>query len=226
MIEQFHKDAPDASPSRSAELVLNSIAIDWKSLLSLLVPEFLEAGKFGVEELIAGLGLDEFVSWDRVAPEVQRYADTRAAELIGMHRQEDGTFVPSKVPGIAITDTTRDMLRVTVRDAIAEGLTASELQTAVVDNYAFSPARALAIARTETAFARNHGQLIAARASGVIPRKRWELGEEACEECQALAALGWIEIARDFPGGIIAPPLHPNCRCSLGYEVISSRGEQ
>ena len=226
MIDLVHKDAPGDGPNRTAELVLDSIEIDWKTLLSLLVPEFLEAGKQGVDELIAGLGLDQFVSWDDVAPDVQRYADTRAAELIGMHRREDGIYVPSAVPGIAITDTTRDMLRTTVRDAIAEGSTAAELQTAIIDNYAFSPARALAIARTETAFARNHGQLIAARASGVCRRKRWELGEEACEECRALAALGWIDIALDFPGGIIAPPLHPNCVCSLGYEVSGRRGEQ
>ena len=219
MIDLIHKDAPPSAPRGAAELVLDSINIDWQALVALLAPEFVAAGKAGADELIDKLGLDGLVSWDEVAPDVQRYADERAAELIGMHRLPDGTFVPSKVPGIAITHSTRDMLRTTVRDAIEQGLTATEIQTAIIDNYAFSPARALCIARTETAFARNRGQLAAAKSSGVVTGKRWELGEEACEECQAIAALGVVPITQDFPGGVIAPPLHPNCRCSLGYEV-------
>lgn len=215
----LYKDA-SAPKTVQADLFLDGLTIDWQALIAILAPEFVAAGKVGVDDLIENLGLEGMISWDIVAPDVQAFADRRAAELVGMHRTADGLYVPSKVPGIAITNSTRDMLRRTVREAIENGSTAAEIQTAIIDNYAFSPARALAIARTETAFARNHGGLAAARASGVVPRKRWELGEAACELCQALAALGWLPIADDFPGGVIAPPLHPNCECSLGYEVV------
>lgn len=216
----------DARTPGSAEAVADDIlaglSIDWEALIALLVPELLAEGKLGVQDIISRLGLEDVVSFDEVAPEVQRYADTRAAELVGMHRTADGRYVPSERPGIAITDSTREMLRATVQRAIEEGSTAAEIRHEIIESYGFSPARALCIARTETAFARNQGALIAAKQSGVVLGKKWELGEEACELCEANAAQGQVGLDGVFQSGDEAPPAHPNCRCSLGYVLAEN----
>jgi Phage Mu protein F like protein len=218
MTEALLKDAPQRpSAALDADAILETIGIDWQALISLLVPELLAEGKIGVEEMITGLGLGDAVSWDDVAPDVQRYADDRAAELIGMSRTSEGRLVPSSKPGLAITETTRDMLRSTVRQAIAEGWTANEIQHKVMEDHAFSPARALNIARTETAFARNQGALIAAKTSGVIRAKAWDLDSNPCELCIEAAAEGEIPLHQDFSVGVAGPPLHPSCGCGLRF---------
>lgn len=210
------KDAPDEA---SADHVLNAMEIDWSALIALLVPEFKAAGINGLTAALTRLGLSDLVSWDEVIPEVERYAEERAAELVGMHRSIDGRFVPSAVPGVSIAHSTREMLRGTVRQAIAEGWGVTQIQARVASDHAFSPARALNIARTETAFARNRGGLIGAKASGAVRGKRWVTSEDACEACEENAAQGVVGLEEEFPSGDIAPPGHPSCRCSLDYEL-------
>jgi hypothetical protein len=50
-----------------------------------------------------------------------------------------------------------------------------------------TPARAEAIARTETRFAQMHGQIQGWKQSGVVIGKQWLLAPDPCEFCQALA---------------------------------------
>lgn len=77
-----------------------------------------------------------------------------------------------------------------------------------------SAARATLIARTETIRASNAGALERYRGAGV-ETKEWSAdGEGTCAQCQALHG---VQMALDapFPGGVEAPPLHPDCRCAL-----------
>jgi hypothetical protein len=87
--------------------------------------------------------------------------------------------------------------------------------------------RAERIAITETQRAINAGTLEAYRQSGVVVGKRWLLSGAPCPLCVALAEetedrfVGLNESFTtnpDAPPGyqdIQAPPLHPNCQCSL-----------
>jgi SPP1 gp7 family putative phage head morphogenesis protein len=151
------------------------------------------------------------------------WASDRSAELVGMRRKADGSLIVNPRadaegnPLFAITESTRDMLRADVSTALQEGWTNAELASKLADNYAFSPERAMVIARTETIRASNAGTLIGFKESGVVLLKEWTTAEDdsVSEDCEANGAQGPIELDAEFESGDDAPPAHPNCRCAL-----------
>ena len=80
-----------------------------------------------------------------------------------------------------------------------------------MDDFAFSPARALSIARTELGNGQRAGQLEIYRAAG-IPLKAWDLADGACAACQENVAVGSIPLDQEFPNG---NSVHPNDRCGI-----------
>lgn len=143
------------------------------------------------------------------------YAKDRAAELIGKRYDADGELVDNPRAEYAIDDSTRDMLRADVTQALEDGWSNDQLATAIGDNYAFSDERAETIARTETAFADVAGNLGGWKASGQVESKQWIVGAECCDDCQELDGV-IVDLDDDFPGdGGDGPPLHPNCRCDV-----------
>lgn len=136
------------------------------------------------------------------------WANARAAQLI-----------TSNGAGGELLDATRDLIRADVAQAITDGLSSKQLAKVLADNYAFSKTRAQTIAQTEIAKASVQGHLHAWIASGVVKRKRWVLGENACVVCQANADQGEIPLLLEFKSGDIGPPGHPRCRCSLAPYV-------
>jgi hypothetical protein len=86
--------------------------------------------------------------------------------------------------------------------------------------------RAETIARTESIAAANVGQVGTwkdLQASGLLPpdaRKRWVVthDDRLCPICRPMAGQT-VPIAANFEsekaGAILAPPLHPNCRCAI-----------
>jgi len=145
------------------------------------------------------------------------YARKRSAELVGMRRDELGRLVVNHRAEWAITDSTRDMIRSTVAESIKEGWSNDRLASALVDSEGFSAQRAMMIARTETIMASNTGSLNAYKASGVVDGKFWTTAEDdkVSEECEANADEGVIPLDAVFSSGDEAPPVHPNCRCSI-----------
>ena len=86
------------------------------------------------------------------------------------------------------------------------------------DAYAFSPARAELIARTEVRNALGAGGLAGAKAVG-MQSKSWLLSndEGPCPKCESNAAQKWIPIDKPYVSGALAPLQHPNCRCDQIY---------
>lgn len=104
--------------------------------------------------------------------------------------------------------------------------------------------RALTIARTETMRASRASEVQAWKASNLVEGKTWLLAPDSCQFCQAASEEfsqkaipleqnfyekgGGIEVEgdEDFESivfdyeAISAPPLHPNCRCSLQPKLI------
>lgn len=152
------------------------------------------------------------------------WAADRAADLVGMKRDENGEWITNPNPKWAIDDTTRGAIQDLVTQATEEGWTNDQLADAIGDSVAFDDARAEMVARTETAFADVAGNLEGYRASGVVQGKRWILGDEACDACQALDGVT-VGLDEAFPGeGGDGPPLHPNCRCDV-TPVLMDPGE-
>jgi SPP1 gp7 family putative phage head morphogenesis protein len=71
-------------------------------------------------------------------------------------------------------------------------------------------AKARRIARTESARAFHHGQLVAARRAG-YRGKRWVAEAGACELCRKLHRTV-VDLLAPFT--VIVPPAHPNCQCT------------
>jgi hypothetical protein len=101
----------------------------------------------------------------------------------------------------------------------------------------FSPERARAIARTESARASNNGQIESWRQSPILIRKSWKASVGACQFCDRMEMLygpsNPIDIDKPFlsvgesligtEGGsmtntyapVMGAPLHPNCTCTI-----------
>lgn len=144
------------------------------------------------------------------------WAKDRAAELVG-RKWVDGKLVDNPNAEWVITDSTRDMLQGTIKNAIDQGLTMDELATEIEGSFSFSPERARMIARTETSLADTAGQVAAYKESGVVSGKQWTTSQDdkVSEECLANEAAGVIGLDEVFPSGDEAPPAHPNCRCAV-----------
>lgn len=107
-------------------------------------------------------------------------------------------------------DTVRDELQSAYEDAKADSMQdlAGRLREVTVDSAAFSPARALMIARTETAIAYNTGALLAYRQNDVDQVEVSDGDED--EECAEADGEIW-----DLDEAMANPTAHPNCRRSF-----------
>jgi hypothetical protein len=162
---------------------------------------------------------------DQVNEAAAQWAKERAAEMIGMKYAADGSLVENPGAEWAITESTRDLLRTDVADAIEQGLSSKELADRLAGSYAFSDERAENIARTEIANADIQGSLIGWAQSGVVDGKEVLLSDSHDEpdDCDEAADMGVVPLEDDF-GGLGDPPFHPNCECDV-MPVLAEEGE-
>lgn len=196
----------------------------WSVLVGDVEPIIEEIAKDQAYAALAQVGIDV-----EARPEVLNvvdaravaYARNRAAELVGMRRDDLGRLVENPRAEWAITDSTRDFLRGDVTQAIEEGWSNQKLAAEIGKSYGFSKDRALTIARTETNYAASKGALEGYKASGVVQGKVWLTADDdlVSEECEANGDAGVIGLDEDFPSGDDAPPVHPNCRCAVAPVV-------
>ncbi|GAG61049.1 unnamed protein product, partial [marine sediment metagenome] len=78
------------------------------------------------------------------------------------------------------------------------------------------------IARTETANALSTASLDSMSDMG-IEGKEWVTAGDAnvSDECQGNEAEGVIPVNQEFSGGVMAPPQHPDCRCTVAPARLS-----
>jgi len=216
---------------REVDAILAQLDLSGWTILANGVTQLIkEAAGEGAASTLLALGLDEKEDADvfSVANEAAvDFAERRGAELVGMKIDEGGNLIPNPNPKWAITDGTRALLRDTIHEALKAGTSPGELRQQLVGSYAFSPSRALSIARTETARAFGQGSLTAAKNSGVVDGKEWDLGSEHPheDECDDNAAAGVIDIDDEFPSGDQCEPAHPGCECAVIYRVQESGDE-
>lgn len=150
------------------------------------------------------------------------YADGRAAEMVGMRRDELGRLTANPEAKWAITESTRDGIRQYVESAITEGWSNEKLAHELGNAYAFSKERSMVIARTETNMASNRGALNGYKASGVVSGVEWLTADDdsVSPECAENGDAGVVPVGSPFPSGDDSPPVHPNCRCTLSPVVI------
>ena len=137
------------------------------------------------------------------------YARAKGSELLSLQGKR------------SLVRTTRSAVNHLVVTAIAEGQSIQTLAENITTNHAFSPARAQAIARTETAKALTQGSLQSYQSMGTEGKEWLTAGDDQVDAgggfqpCIDAEAEGPIALGRRFNNGLDGPPAHPNCRCTL-----------
>ncbi|HVB33723.1 MAG TPA: phage portal protein [Patescibacteria group bacterium] len=136
-------------------------------------------------------------------------------------------------------ETTLATLESKINEGLSAGAPLSEIRDNVKQIYEWSDTwRAERVARTESFRAANYAQREAWRQSGVVHSLTWyTAGNKPCEFCESLNG-STVSIDKNFLdqgdsltvgdqtmnidySGVGAPPLHPNCQCTVLPEDIS-----
>jgi len=156
------------------------------------------------------------------------YAKRRGAELVGM-KWVDGELVQNPNAAMAITDSTRNMLREILTDAFSRETPMSELVSRIQSAGVFSHERAQLIADTEVQFAQSRGNLEAWQRSGLVKtiKSVTSMLHTEDDECDDNQNAGPIPLGTAFPSGDFAPPFHPRCRCgAVLCELVGDKKEK
>jgi HK97 family phage portal protein len=162
-----------------------------KLLTDLAMPLLISILEDGAEEAAETIGFD-YSLFDVTNPHVQEWVGSRL-ELI-----KD------------INDTTRDLLKETLKEGIGEGETISQLSERVTQVFSQAKGyRAEVISRTETIAAYVQGNVELYREAGIKELEFFTaMDERVCEECYSKH--GNTYKVKDSIGVI---PVHPQCRC-------------
>lgn len=215
--------ADGSDPKERARQAVDQVEIDWTPLADQVEPFLVSVAVSGASAGLKSLDI-QFTDnmWNGVGTDATEWAANRAAELVGM-RLVGGKWVPNPNAKWQIEDTTRDMVRSLVTDAIEQGDSSDNLadrlaaiQNKLKNGFVFSDERADMIARTEIARADVQGALIGWQKSGVVIGKRWLAGgPRVCPVCLAHEAEGPKKLDYTWGDGVTAPPDHPHCFCCL-----------
>lgn len=199
--KEFGKKISD--PDEKAKEIADSLDIEaWDIIAEDLSDDLGGAYEQTAQVILGKLGITDQDVFDLVNENSVKYAGESGAELV-----------------TEITDTTRDRLRILVRDAIENAGGVNELQAAIEDSTLFSADRAEMIARTEIGNAHMSGALEGANSSGLDLVKSIVRGGEDndCDICGDNEDAGQIDLTEMFPSGDEAPLFHPNCECTMVF---------
>lgn len=134
--------------------------------------------------------------------------DSKTASIEAFIKQRAKYFSDS------VNDTTAEDLVRSINEGMDAGESTDEIQQRVSDVYGIAKdSRAVMIARTEVAASSNAGATQAYLQAG-ITQQEWAVVNPEDEDC--LENDGDVETIGDaFPSGDDAPPVHPNCQCTL-----------
>lgn len=213
-----------------------------------ILPEWvraMEAGSRGIVREINLLQRKQF-EFNPTSQEVQNWVDERGGTLIVEISTDQWKAINAVLAQYTIQEPLspyqllkkiKPLIGLTERETLAvmrfeaalreEGLSPAIIQKQV-ERYAsyLHENRAYRIARTELSFAYNRGQLEAVRQaieSGWLPgqaKKVWLTApdDRLCDICESLDGEE-RDLDEPFSIGEDAPPAHPNCRCSVSYQV-------
>jgi hypothetical protein len=190
--------------------------MQWKVLARKVEDPLLQAVTTGAD-LAGHLVGEEAIAFGLTDEAATRYAEQRAAEMVGMRRLEDGTLVSNPNAEWAITEKVRTRIHETVTKAVKEGWTGKQLADEL-EGGGIWEARADAIARTEVAMAVNQGAADTYKAAGVVDGTVLDgpgCLEDGHDDSQAGVNGETWTVAKfeEFPVG------HPHCRRDFAPNV-------
>jgi F like protein len=175
-------------------------AADWTAIDDTIAADLRRQYEDAARVEVDNSGTD--ISFDVFSEAARDYAEERGGELV-----------------TDLSDSTREMLRSSIAEAIKNGQTNTQFAKDLMDSYAFSEERALSIARTELAYADVAGHKETSSKAGAVG-KRWLLSNDHDfeDECNDNAEEDVIAFDDLYQSGDDFPPSHPNCQCD--FEAI------
>jgi hypothetical protein len=209
-----NKFQKDDSPKHIDEIVDAIMAeLDWSSLAEVAEPDLMAAAIEGAAIGISDLEITDQDVISAINTVARDYAQNRSAEMVGMKRV-DGELVQNPNAQYAIDESTRDMLRTSIKEAFEAETPVSQLAQTIQSSRAFSPDRAKLIAENEVRQAQVRGNLASWVKGGVVEKFRWQLSGDhsCCDICDAFAAGGPYPLAK---AEAMLDETHPLCACIL-----------
>jgi SPP1 gp7 family putative phage head morphogenesis protein len=229
-LRAYTKLAKAKDPKKRADEIAATLTIDLDDAVDALGDDLEGVAADAAVEALVSVGLqDDEQIVDVVNERAVAIARDQAAALVGKRYDANGNLVEAAREDYRIDDATRDMIRDTIADGLAENIGLDEIAAQIEDGTAFGEDRAELVARTEIARANSQGALVSyreARDQGVVVRKEWLIADDdCCDDCQENADAGAIDVDDDFPSGDDSPPQHPRCRCAVS-PVVADDGDQ
>src|ERR1035437_6817873 len=220
----FQEGEKLAKAEELAALVRRIPIIGWDELVPDLADPLKTITKAGGARALAELEITDKQMLSDVNEVASDWADSRAAELVGMRRLPSGKLVQNPNAQWTISDKTRDDIRQIVTDAFKQKTTMTELAANIQQAGTFSEYRAATIAATETIKAENQGNLLGWRTSNLVEQVEWQLSaDHESSECSCEDnADGSPYDIDDVP----ECPDHPNCMCSLVVARLVGQDEK
>lgn len=217
-ITKVFKKAEDDELNRALDAALKKLSTDFASIPEEIRNDLIKAVQQGVIEGANQVSISSQDVISKVNEQAYNWANDRAAELVGMKWTEGGQLIENPNAEWAITDSTRNQLRIIIRDVFnMERPSMQDLADRIQKAGTFSEARAKMIAKTEVIRAEVVGNLNAWQESGKVTKVNWLLSgdHDVEDECDDLADGGPYDIddVPDFPA-------HPNCECVLSIAEI------
>ena len=214
----FNKAADDKQENE-VYWVLNDALEPYERVLPLELGQALEEGSLsGVQQGALQLGIDDTDLLSSINNQAAAWARERAAELVGMAYDTDGSLIVNPNAEWAITDTTRQALRDIIADSFLGNVNREDILTnikaALETSPIFSDYRAQMIARTELGRAQMGSSLEVWRRSGQVKKLVWEaVGDNPCPVCLENDGEE-VDFGDPFPNGATSTiSSHIDCEC-------------
>ena len=209
-----HAHMEKANAGATLQAALDSLSLEWMKIARLAKQPLTDTAVAGATKGALELNITAEDMLGGINEVAMNWADERAAELVGMKRDADGTLTANPNAKWAITDSTRDKLRVIIRDVLEQEAprTLRGLENRIEQSGIFSDTRATMIAKTEISRAQTQGNLLSWQESGLVTKLNWILASDHDKDdvCDELAA------GSPYPIDEVPElPAHPNCYCAL-----------
>jgi hypothetical protein len=200
--------------------------IQWDGLVPDLADPLRTIAKAGGARALVELEITDKQMLSDVNEVASDWADSRAAEMVGMRRLKSGRLVQNPQAQWTISDKTRDDLRDIVTDAFEHKTSMAQLAEDIRGAGTFSEYRAHTIAATETIRAENQGNLAGWHTSGQVLELDWLLSadhDDSTSDCEC----GDNADGSPYPIDEVPElPAHPNCTCALVVARLVGQDEK